>query len=97
MADTALALALAVPTVGGLVADEQLEATTWLIGPLAALTALPVAARRYRPLLVFVVTVAAWLSPTPGGLAVAEVVRVGVLGYGLPVTDQPAVLAAVLL
>jgi signal transduction histidine kinase len=62
VADTALAIALAVPTVGGLVADEQLEATPWLIGPLAALTALPVAARRYRPLLVFVVTVAAWLA-----------------------------------
>ena len=62
VADTALALALAVPTVGGLVADEQLEASPWLIGPLAALTALPLAARRYRPLAVFVITSAAWLA-----------------------------------
>ena len=62
VADTALALALAVPTVGGLVADEQLDASPWLIGPLAALTALPLAARRYRPLAVFVVTVVAWLA-----------------------------------
>jgi signal transduction histidine kinase len=57
-----LALALAVPTVGGLVAEEQLEASPWLIGPLAALTALPLAARRYRPFGVFVLTVAAWLA-----------------------------------
>jgi signal transduction histidine kinase len=62
LADTVLALALAVPTVAGLVADEQLEAPAWLIGPLAALTALPLAARRYRPLGVFAVTVAAWLA-----------------------------------
>ena len=62
VADTAVAIAIAVPTVGGLVADEQLEATPWLIGPLAALTALPLCARRYRPLAVFAVTVAAWLG-----------------------------------
>jgi signal transduction histidine kinase len=62
VADTALAVALAVPTVVGLVADEQLEAPRWLIGPLAALTALPLAARRYRPLGVFAVTAAAWLA-----------------------------------
>ena len=43
------------------------------------------------------VTFASLLIPTPGGLGVAEVVLVGVLGYGLPVSDQPAVLAAVLL
>ena len=33
-----------------------------LIGPLAALTALPIGVRRYWPLAVFVVTVAAWLA-----------------------------------
>jgi signal transduction histidine kinase len=60
--DTALALALAVPTVVGLVGDQQLEAPRWLIGPLAALTALPLAGRRYRPLAVFAVTVVAWLA-----------------------------------
>jgi uncharacterized protein (TIRG00374 family) len=43
------------------------------------------------------VTVASLLIPTPGGLGVAEVVLVGVLGHGLPGSDQPAVLAAVLL
>ena len=43
------------------------------------------------------VTFASLLIPTPGGLGVAEVVLVGVLGYGLPASDQPAVLAAVLL
>jgi uncharacterized membrane protein YbhN (UPF0104 family) len=43
------------------------------------------------------VTFASLLIPTPGGLGVAEVVLVGVLGYGLPESDQPAVLAAVLL
>jgi signal transduction histidine kinase len=62
VADSLLALVLGVPTVVGLVADEQLEASPWLIGPLAALTALPLGARRYRPLAVFVVTVAAWLA-----------------------------------
>jgi signal transduction histidine kinase len=60
--DSLLALALGVPTVAGLVADEQLEASAWLIGPLAALTALPIGIRRYRPLEVFGVTVAAWLA-----------------------------------
>ena len=43
------------------------------------------------------VTFASLLIPTPGGLGVAEVVLSGVLGYGLPPSDQPAVLAAVLL
>ena len=43
------------------------------------------------------VTFASLLIPTPGGLGVAEVVLVGVLGHGLPPSDQPAVLAAVLL
>jgi uncharacterized protein (TIRG00374 family) len=43
------------------------------------------------------VTLASLLIPTPGGLGVAEVVLVGVLGYGLPSSEQPAVLAAVLL
>ena len=43
------------------------------------------------------VTFASLLIPTPGGLGVAEVVLVGVLGHGLPASDQAAVLAAVLL
>jgi uncharacterized membrane protein YbhN (UPF0104 family) len=40
---------------------------------------------------------ASLLVPTPGGLGVAEVVLTLVLGYGLPQSDQAAVLAAVLL
>ena len=40
------------------------------------------------------VTFASLLIPTPGGLGVAEVVLVGVLGHGLPESDQAAVLAA---
>ena len=43
------------------------------------------------------VTFASLLIPTPGGIGVAEVVLVGVLGHGLPASDQSAVLAAVLL
>ncbi len=43
------------------------------------------------------VTLASLLIPTPGGLGVAEVVLVTVLGHGLPASDQAAVLAAVLL
>jgi uncharacterized protein (TIRG00374 family) len=43
------------------------------------------------------VTFASLLIPTPGGLGVAEVVLVGVLGHGLPESDQVPVLAAVLL
>ena len=62
VADSLLALVLGVPTVAGLVADEALEASPWLIGPLAALTALPLGVRRYWPLAVFVVTVAAWIA-----------------------------------
>ena len=42
-------------------------------------------------------TFASLLVPTPGGLGVAEIVLVAVLGYGLPESDQPAVIAAVLL
>jgi putative heme transporter len=42
-------------------------------------------------------TFASLLVPTPGGLGVAEIVLVGVIGYGLPAADQPAVLSAVLL
>ena len=34
------------------------------------------------------VTFASLLIPTPGGLGVAEVVLVGVLGHGLPESDQ---------
>lgn len=43
------------------------------------------------------VTLASLLIPTPGGLGVAEVVLVAVLGYTLPSSDQSAVLAAVIL
>ena len=42
-------------------------------------------------------TFAALLIPTPGGLGVVEIVLVAVLGYGLPQSAQPAVIAAVLL
>jgi uncharacterized protein (TIRG00374 family) len=42
-------------------------------------------------------TFAALLVPTPGGLGVVEIVLVAVLGYGLPESDQAAVIAAVLL
>ena len=61
-ADTLLALVLGVPTVAGLVADEHLEASPWLVGPLATLTAVPLVVRRSRPLAVFAVTVVAWLA-----------------------------------
>lgn len=43
------------------------------------------------------VTMASLIVPTPGGLGVAEVVLTLVLGYGLPESQQAAVLAAVLL
>jgi putative heme transporter len=43
------------------------------------------------------VVMASLLVPTPGGLGVAELVLTLVLGYGLPESDQAAVLAAVLL
>ena len=43
------------------------------------------------------VTFASLLIPTPGGIGVAEIVLVGVLGHGLPASEQSAVLAAVLL
>jgi putative heme transporter len=42
-------------------------------------------------------TFASLLVPTPGGLGVAEIVLVAVLGYGLPESDQAAVVAAVIL
>jgi len=47
--------------------------------------------------IVFGITFASLLIPTPGGMGVAEVVLVGVLGYDLAQSEQPAVLAAVLL
>jgi signal transduction histidine kinase len=63
VADSALALLLAVPTVGGLVADaEHVTQPWWLVGPLAALTALPLAVRRYRPLAVFAITLGALVA-----------------------------------
>ncbi|MFN8126287.1 MAG: YbhN family protein [Candidatus Nanopelagicales bacterium] len=43
------------------------------------------------------VLLASLLIPTPGGLGVAELVLVGVLGYGLPTSAQAALMAAVLL
>ena len=43
------------------------------------------------------VTMASLVVPTPGGLGVAELVLTLVLGYGLPESQQAAVLAAVLL
>jgi len=43
------------------------------------------------------VILASLLIPTPGGLGVAEIVLVAVLGYGLPESEQTAILAAVIL
>lgn len=69
VADGALALLLAVPTVGGLVADEaHVTRPWWVVGPLAALTALPLVVRRSWPLAVFTITTGAWL-----GLALAGI------------------------
>jgi uncharacterized protein (TIRG00374 family) len=44
-----------------------------------------------------VMSLASLVAPTPGGLGVAEVTLVAVLGAGLPQSDQAAVTAAVLL
>jgi uncharacterized protein (TIRG00374 family) len=44
-----------------------------------------------------VMSLASLVAPTPGGLGVAEVALVAVLGAGLPQSDQTAVTAAVLL
>ena len=63
VADGALAIVLAVPTVGGLLADEaHVDRPWWVVGPLAALTALPLVVRRSRPLAVFTTTTLAWLG-----------------------------------
>jgi putative heme transporter len=42
-------------------------------------------------------TFAALLVPTPGGLGVTEIVLIAVLSYGLPQSDEAAVMAAVIL
>jgi uncharacterized membrane protein YbhN (UPF0104 family) len=42
-------------------------------------------------------TLASLIIPVPGGIGVAEVVLTAILGFGLPASDQAAVLAAVLL
>jgi signal transduction histidine kinase len=69
VADSALALLLAVPTVGGLVADDtHVTQPWWLVGPLAAFTALPLAVRRYRPLAVFAVTLGALVALNSSGV-----------------------------
>ena len=69
VADGALALLLAVPTVVGLLADEaHVNRPWWVVGPLAALTALPLVVRRSQPLAVFATTTLAWL-----GLALAGI------------------------
>jgi signal transduction histidine kinase len=69
VADSALALLLAVPTVGGLVADaEHVTQPWWLVGPLAALTALPLAGRRYRPLAVFAIALGALVALNLSGV-----------------------------
>ena len=59
--DTLLALALAVPTSTAAFADpgDGLREPAWLVLPLLALSVVPLAARRYRPLLVFGVTLGA--------------------------------------
>jgi uncharacterized protein (TIRG00374 family) len=43
------------------------------------------------------VTLASLIVPTPGGIGVAEIVLVTVLGYGLPDSLTPAILGAVIL
>ena len=60
-ADTLLALALAVPTSSAAFADpgDGLREPAWLVVPLLALSVLPLAARRYRPVPVFAVTLGA--------------------------------------
>ena len=60
-ADTLLAVALAVPTSSAAFADpgDGLREPAWLVLPLLALSVLPLAARRYRPLPVFGVTLGA--------------------------------------
>jgi signal transduction histidine kinase len=57
--DTALAVVLTVPSVAGLVAEPDMRRSWWVVAPLAVAATLPVALRRYRPLEVFAVTVAA--------------------------------------
>ena len=42
-------------------------------------------------------TLASLIIPVPGGIGVAEVVLTAILGFGLPASDQAAVLAAVIL
>jgi signal transduction histidine kinase len=61
--DSLLALLLAVPTSTAAFADpgEGLREPAWLVLPLLALSVLPLAARRYRPLSVFGVTLGAAL------------------------------------
>jgi signal transduction histidine kinase len=69
VADSALALVLALPTIAGLVADEEhVTQPWWLVGPLAALTALPLAVRRYRPLAVYALTLAALVALNVSGV-----------------------------
>jgi signal transduction histidine kinase len=57
--DTALAVVLTVPSVAGLVAEPDMRRSWWVVAPLAVAATLPIALRRYRPLEVFAVTVAA--------------------------------------
>jgi signal transduction histidine kinase len=67
--DSALALLLALPTVGGLLTDQtHVTQPWWLVGPLAALTTLPLAVRRYRPVAVFAVTLGALVALNVSGV-----------------------------
>ena len=77
--DTVVAVLLTVPTVGGLVADdEHVEQPWWLVVPIGALATLPLGARRYWPRVVLAVTAAAVaalnlldVAAMPPGFAVA--------------------------
>jgi signal transduction histidine kinase len=71
VADTALALLLAIGTVGSLLGDEQLARPWWFVAPVGALTALPLALRRYRPLAVFAVTLGAHIVLNSSGVETA--------------------------
>jgi signal transduction histidine kinase len=62
VSDTALALLLAGPTVGGLIAEEGDAPDAWIAGTLAGIATLPIAVRRYFPLPVLAITLAAMVA-----------------------------------
>jgi len=84
---------------GRLTATMVVSQLTAVLGICVRLQGLDAATISWAVVLVAwgLVTFASLLIPTPGGLGVAEVVLTGVLGHGLPESQQAAVLAAVLL